>query len=85
MIRTSLAIALFVVDVALAWPLVQEVNAADRCLESGGSFDYRTGQCDFKVTHPSTGMWQRHGLSLFAALAFGLGGCLLLFRGKKSP
>ena len=82
MVRTGLAIVLFVTAIVLAWPFAAELSAVDRCLDAGGSFDYTSGQCDFKVNHPSVGMWQRHGTFLLAGLALGVVGCALLFRRK---
>jgi len=82
MVRTSLAIALIAIAIALAWPFAAELSAVDRCLDAGCSFDYALGRCDFNVNHPSAGVWQRHGILLVGAFALSAIGCTLLFRRK---
>lgn len=83
MIRTIAALAALAAAFALAWPIGSELFAAERCLEAGGSYDYAAAQCDFKASHPSPGLWQRHGVTLLEALALGWVGCALLLRSKK--
>ena len=82
MARTGVAIAALVIAVAVAWPFTAELVAVDRCLDAGGSFDYKTGQCDFKVSHASIGIWERHGVALLVAFALGAVSCGLLLRRK---
>jgi hypothetical protein len=82
MVRTGFAFSVLVIGFLLAWPFATEVGDMGRCLEAGGSFDYSTGRCDFKVKHPSAGLWQRHGINLLGSIALGGLGCALLFRRK---
>jgi hypothetical protein len=84
MLRTLVAIAFLVIGQAIAWPFTMEFLAVDRCLDAGGSFDYDTGRCDFGAVHPGVALWQRHGGSLVLAGAFGVLGCVLLLRRRKS-
>jgi len=83
MARIRIAIAVLVIAAAVAWPFVAELAAVDRCLDAGGSFDYNVGQCDFKASHPSVGIWERHGLSLLVAFALGVVSCVVLLRRKS--
>jgi len=83
MTRTWIAIAVLAVALAFAWPFAVEFVAVDRCLDAGGSFDYKSGQCDFKTNHPSIGLWERHGVFLMIAVALGAVGCGLLLSRKR--
>jgi hypothetical protein len=83
MVRTAFAVVLLVSGFLLAWPFGTELTDMDRCSEAGGSFDYASGRCDFKVNHPSAELWQRHGKGLLASIALGALGCALLFRRKR--
>jgi hypothetical protein len=83
MVRTVFAVILLLSGFLLAWPVGMELSDMDRCADAGGSFDYATGRCDFKVDHPSAGLWQRHGKGLLASIALGGLGCALLFRRKR--
>jgi hypothetical protein len=82
-IRPAFAAALLVIAFVLMWPVLAEMNAMDRCAEKGGDYDYTTAQCDFKATHPTPGLWQRHGVTLLEALALGWVGCALLLHRKR--
>ena len=83
MARIGVAIAALVIAAAVAWPFAAELLAVDRCLDAGGSFDYKTGQCDFKLTHASIGIWERHGVSLLVAVGLAAVSCALLLRRKS--
>ncbi len=47
-----LGVFLLAVAAALVWPLVSAFFASDACLDSGGSYDYLVGRCDFTQNHP---------------------------------
>ena len=51
--RTLLLAALFVLALFVAWQFLREPLAVDRCLDSGGSYDYETGACDYEVNRPA--------------------------------
>lgn len=44
----------------IAFIYTSEWLAADRCLDSGGSFDYRAMRCDYTANHPYVTFAQRH-------------------------
>jgi hypothetical protein len=64
--RAAVAAALsFVVAAVLISPLfiyVSEFVAVDRCLDSGGSYDYVRGECDDRENHPYIPFRERHEL-----------------------
>jgi hypothetical protein len=63
---------------------LREAHAAASCHERGGSFNDRTGQCDFVTAHERTSFVRRHGALLAASVAgFVLGG-ILFTRGSGS-
>jgi len=64
----------------MAWPIASEMSAAGRCVDSGGSYDYNVGHCDFKANHASVGLWQGHGAAILGSIGLGVAGCFLLFR-----
>jgi hypothetical protein len=78
--RTAIAFALLVTSFVMPWPILAEMTAADRCRSAGGSYDYNAGHCDLRSQHASSGLWQRHGITILGSVALGLAGCLLLFR-----
>jgi hypothetical protein len=49
--------ALFAATLLLfaVWAVILFINWADvdDCLDSGGSYDYERGRCDFNVNHPN--------------------------------
>jgi len=81
--RRIVAVVALVMGQAITWPFAMEYLAEDRCTEAGGSFDYQAARCDFKDSHPSTAIWDRHGASLLTALAISLAGCALLIQGRR--
>ena len=48
----------------LAFVSLRETAAVDRCLDAGGSYDYRARRCDMAVTHPHQPFLQRHSVLL---------------------
>jgi len=65
---------------------VREYLAVDGCLDSGGSFDYRTAGCDHQQSHPYVPYVERHPRSIpvaAAAAALGAIGTLLLVRRRS--
>ena len=55
-----LALGAAILTVVLAWLFVSEFLEVDRCLDAGGSFNYASGQCDFKSNHPYVSFWSRY-------------------------
>ena len=55
-----LALGAAILAVVLAWLFVSEFLEVDRCLDAGGSFNYASGQCDFKSNHPYVSFWSRY-------------------------
>lgn len=53
----------------VAFIYTSEWLAVDRCLDSGGSFDYDTMRCDYAANHPYVPFAQRH-LGLVAVMAY---------------
>ena len=61
----------------MAFRYVREFLAVDFALDSGASYDYRTGRADFTQSHPYIPFTERHGIfltlsawSAFAAVAY---------------
>jgi hypothetical protein len=71
--------------VILLWPSASEFFAVDSCLDTGGSFDYVTGQCDHTNNHPYADTWAQHGKAIFGAFICVVIGSGLLFVGKILP
>ena len=80
---------------AAAWmPLVvtyaSEFIAVDRCLDSGGSYDYRRHTCDHERNHPHLAFATRHPrlIAAIPAAAIASGvlvvGALLMFVSRTS-
>jgi hypothetical protein len=44
----------------LAATYIGEGLSVDSCLDSGGSYDYAVGACDYKVNHPYVSFAERH-------------------------
>jgi hypothetical protein len=47
-----LGIALILGAVAVVWSPLRTFLAVDACLDTGGSFDYVKGMCDYARSHP---------------------------------
>jgi hypothetical protein len=43
---------LLVAAAILIWPNISAFFASDGCLDSGGSYDYLAGRCDYHRNHP---------------------------------
>jgi hypothetical protein len=56
----------------LLWPLLSDIFAADRCLDSGGSFDYVRSVCDMTENHPYVPLLDRQGFRVVGAVVFGI-------------
>jgi multisubunit Na+/H+ antiporter MnhB subunit len=54
----------------------QEVRAADRCLDAGGSYDYAGGDCDHETNHPVL-PWARRNRGWMMLSGVGLGMVLI--------
>jgi hypothetical protein len=50
-VKVLLAAAFICSGAVLAKPRVQGWFQIDRCLDSGGSFDYQACSCDYEVSH----------------------------------
>jgi hypothetical protein len=57
--------------ICIAVPFVREWSSVDRCLDSGGSFNYETNVCDYQTKHAYIPYSQRHphALSTFSIAA----------------
>jgi hypothetical protein len=62
----------------LLWPLFSDIFSADRCLDSGGSFDYVRSVCDMSETHPYVPLLDRQGFRVVGALVFGVSALVAL-------
>jgi len=51
-LRVLVRSALLLAAVAVLWPRWSEFWAVDACLDSGGSYNYDTQQCDHEQSHP---------------------------------
>jgi hypothetical protein len=63
-----LRLLLLVMLIPLAWVSLRETRAVDACLEQGGSYDYRAGECDLAQTHAYEPFMDRHGVLIGATL-----------------
>lgn len=70
-LRVVWGYAALLIAVWLLWPLASEILAADRCLDSGGSFDYVRSLCDMGATHPYVPLLDRQGFRIVGAIVFG--------------
>ena len=70
-LRAVCGFAALLIAAWLIWPLVSDVLAADRCLDSGGSFDYVRSVCDMGDTHPYVSLLDRQGFRVVGAIVFG--------------
>jgi hypothetical protein len=71
-----------------AYAVVQSFLAVDRCLDSGGSFNYVASACDTVTNHPSVGFLEGNGLGVTGTFVFALAAaCLLLVarRARQAP
>lgn len=75
-LRAFWAYAALFVTAWLLWPLVSDIVAADRCLDSGGSFDYVRSVCDMTGNHPYVSLLDRQGFRMVGAVVFGI--CALI-------
>lgn len=67
----------------LAFVSLRETAAVDRCLEAGGSYDYRGRRCDMAVTHEYEPFLQRHSVLLGAVVVALAGlGVAVYLRGR---
>lgn len=53
----------------LAIHYAREIMLVDRCLDSGGSFDYVRMSCDLEANHPYVSHGERNIITMTAALA----------------
>ena len=61
--------------------VIWQFFAVDRCLDAGGSFDYKARQCDMNISHPFPGFWRAFLLPLMGAVIAALIGMALIARG----
>ncbi|HYR07639.1 MAG TPA: hypothetical protein VEQ60_07715 [Longimicrobium sp.] len=59
---------LLLILVPLAFVSLRETRAVDACLEQGGSYDYRAGECDMAASHAYEPFMERHGVLIGATL-----------------
>ncbi|MCY7389450.1 MAG: hypothetical protein LH481_15565 [Burkholderiales bacterium] len=67
--RLFAALSLFL-GVASAWSVATYEAAADRCLDSGGSFNYVEAACDHFASQPYISFLARNGLGLTTTILF---------------
>lgn len=82
-----IAVAGLVLFLAVAIPYASESIQVDRCLDSGGSYDYSKSVCDFSVQHPFVPYMQRHPRTLPLAalgLAVAAAGIFIASRSRQS-
>lgn len=69
--------------VPLAFVSLRETAAVNRCLEAGGSYDYRARRCDMAVQHEYQPFLQRHSVLLGAVVVALAGlGVAVYLRGR---
>jgi hypothetical protein len=59
---------LLLILVPLAFVSLRETRAVDACLEQGGSYDYRAGECDLAQSHAYEPFMERHGVLIGATV-----------------
>jgi hypothetical protein len=52
---TRLVLLFLAMTVAMAWEPARRALRVDRCVDSGGSYDYALERCDVDRDHPYTG------------------------------
>ena len=67
--RLFAALSLFLA-IASAWSVATYEVAADRCIDSGGSFNYVVAACDHLASQPYMSFLARNGLGLTATILF---------------
>ncbi len=60
LLGTALLLVSIVIVTASARTYISETIAVDSCLDSGGSFNYDTMQCDHRTNHPYVPFERRH-------------------------
>ena len=66
------------------WPTENSFFIIDSCLDSGGSYDYDLGQCDFKQSHPVGVAQKQYSSSPLLGLTFSGFGFVSLFVGIRA-
>lgn len=59
---------LLLVLLPLAVISLRETLAVDGCLDAGGSYDYKAGECDMTTSHSYEPFMDRHGVLIGATL-----------------
>ena len=78
-LRGAVGVVAVVLASCLFWPVIRDFFVIDRCLDSGGSFDYVLSVCDMATNHPHLSLPEYQGFRVVASLVLGLPGLLLLF------
>lgn len=78
-------VSLFAAACWFVFPVVADLVAIDRCLDSGGSFDHVKSVCDSTATHPDMSTFNRQGFRLVSFVVLSLWGarCVLPFLRSK--
>jgi hypothetical protein len=59
---------LLLILLPLAFISLRETAAVDACLDQGGSYDYKAGECDMAASHAYEPFMERHGVLIGATL-----------------
>jgi hypothetical protein len=59
---------LLLILVPLAFVSLRETRAVDACVEQGGSYDYKAGECDLAQSHAYEPFMERHGVVIGATV-----------------
>ncbi|HEX6373353.1 MAG TPA: hypothetical protein VF006_30800 [Longimicrobium sp.] len=75
---------LLLVLLPLAFISLRETLAVDACLDQGGSYDYKAGQCDMTTSHPYEPFMDRHSVLIGATLVALMGAGVAIWLRRRA-
>ncbi len=70
--------------VVVTWPVIEEFLEIDRCLDSGGSFDYVRSLCDAQQNHRYLPLADRQGFRIITAFVFAVLGVAMFLAARHA-